>query len=132
MTIDETIEYIDKTAEMWEKDAKKWFNYTRSFGAYKGACEECIKCKKHAEEHRQLAKWLKELKQLKEQEPKTGHWINIDETHSKCDRCGAVFEIASENGEANYCPNCGAKMAESVETKQGLAYADQETMMPAT
>lgn len=43
-------------------------------------------------------------------QPKTGHWINLDETHSKCDRCGAVFEIASENGEANYCPSCGAKM----------------------
>ena len=43
-------------------------------------------------------------------QPKIGHWINIDATHSKCDRCEAVFEIASENGEANYCPNCGAKM----------------------
>ena len=36
-----------------------------------------------------------------------GHWINIDATHSKCDRCGAVFEIVSANGGANYCPNCG-------------------------
>lgn len=42
--------------------------------------------------------------------PKTGHWINIDKTHSKCDRCGGIFEIASANGEANYCPNCGARM----------------------
>jgi DNA-directed RNA polymerase subunit RPC12/RpoP len=50
-------------------------------------------------------------------QPKTGHWINIDETHSKCDRCGAVFEIASENGEANYCPNCGAKMVEPQESE---------------
>lgn len=47
-----------------------------------------------------------------EQEPKTGHWINIDATHSKCDRCLAEFEIASQNGEVNYCPNCGAKMVE--------------------
>lgn len=47
------------------------------------------------------------------QEPKTGHWINIDETHSKCDRCWAVFEITSPNGEVNYCPNCGAKMERS-------------------
>lgn len=39
-----------------------------------------------------------------------GHWINIDATHSKCDRCGAVFEIVSENDEVNYCPNCGADM----------------------
>ena len=41
-----------------------------------------------------------------------GHWINIDKTHSKCDKCGAVFEIASANGEANYCPNCGCKISE--------------------
>ena len=37
-----------------------------------------------------------------------GHWIDIDETHSKCSRCRAVFEIYSENGEAMYCPNCGS------------------------
>ena len=49
---------------------------------------------------------------------KKAKWINIDATHSKCDRCGAVFEIASENGEVNYCPNCGAKMDEEVEEKE--------------
>lgn len=43
-------------------------------------------------------------------QPETGHWVNIDATHSKCDRCGAIFEIVSENGGANYCPNCGVKM----------------------
>lgn len=50
-------------------------------------------------------------------QPKIGHWINIDETHSKCDRCGAVFEIASENGEVNYCPDCGAKMIDPWESE---------------
>lgn len=39
-----------------------------------------------------------------------GHWINIDKTHSKCDKCESIFEIVSANGEANYCPNCGAKI----------------------
>ena len=39
-----------------------------------------------------------------------GQWINIDKTHSKCDKCESVFEIVSANGEANYCPNCGAEM----------------------
>ena len=38
-----------------------------------------------------------------------GHWISVDKTHSECDQCGAVFEIVSANGEANYCPNCGAE-----------------------
>ncbi len=46
---------------------------------------------------------------------KTGRWINIDETHSKCDRCGAVFEIASGNGDVNYCPNCGQPKMQEVE-----------------
>ena len=40
----------------------------------------------------------------------SGHWINIDKTHSKCDKCESIFEIVSVNGEANYCPNCGSKM----------------------
>ena len=39
-----------------------------------------------------------------------GHWINIDKTHSKCDKCESVFEIVSANGESNYCPNCGCFM----------------------
>ena len=40
-----------------------------------------------------------------------GYWIDTDETHSECDQCGAVFEIVSANGEANYCPNCGCLMS---------------------
>ena len=48
---------------------------------------------------------------------KTGRWINVDETHSKCDRCEAVFEITSPNGEVNYCPNCGTKMIEVQESE---------------
>ena len=57
-----------------------------------------------------LRERIARLPSVTPQEPKTGHWINIDDTHSKCDRCGGVFEIISANGEANYCPNCGAKM----------------------
>lgn len=43
-------------------------------------------------------------------QPKSGKWIDVDATHSQCDKCLAVFEIISANGEANFCPNCGAKM----------------------
>ena len=46
-------------------------------------------------------------------QPKTGKWISIDATHSQCDKCLAVFEIVSTNGEVNFCPNCGADMRES-------------------
>ena len=52
-----------------------------------------------------------------EQEPKTGHWI-LDETDNSitCDKCGClIWANDISNGEAHYCPNCGAKMAESEE-----------------
>ena len=52
---------------------------------------------------------IDDLPSVTPERPK-GHWINIDATHSKCDRCGAVFEIMSANGETNYCPHCGCRM----------------------
>ena len=63
-----------------------------------------------ANEHRQLAKWLKELKSLKEN--KTGHWIEQDFvspgasfTVYQCPKCNEI----SWN-PYNYCPECGARM----------------------
>lgn len=44
------------------------------------------------------------------QEPKRGKWIAIDDTHSQCMECGAIFCItSSDEWEVNYCPNCGAR-----------------------
>ncbi|MCR5518010.1 MAG: hypothetical protein K6F17_05510 [Lachnospiraceae bacterium] len=50
-----------------------------------------------------------------EQQPKTGHWINIqffkaDSTYyrPKCPFCSIEPEFYS-----NFCPNCGARMVES-------------------
>lgn len=57
------------------------------------------------------------------QKPKTGHWIDFERPISKgewisgakCDACG--YEIGWMFAcEWNYCPNCGARMAESEET----------------
>ena len=69
-------------------------------------CGEC------AEEHRQLAEWLKELKYRREAvEQKHGHWITDKNIRpnayslyhcSICNSLGNVF--------FDYCPNCGAKM----------------------
>lgn len=53
MTLDEAIEHCEEVAEETE-------------------------CKNCAKEHRQLANWLKELKQLRKQ-TKTGHWIDYSE-----------------------------------------------------
>lgn len=43
---------------------------------------------------------------------KRGHWIEVTPRHSKCSICDTTCLIAvypiSKN--ANYCPNCGARM----------------------
>ena len=65
MTLDEAIKHAEEVAETKEKQIKRedW---------EKGSLteESCIAC---AEEHRQLAEWLKDYKRLLEQEPKTGY-----------------------------------------------------------
>lgn len=46
-----------------------------------------------------------------EQEPRTGKWIeHFDESGKwyECDQCHTDW-----GGAVNFCPNCGAKMAES-------------------
>ena len=50
-------------------------------------------------------------------QPKSGHWIGIDEEPHEdyeCDRCGYVVSTYTANIEPHteykYCPNCGAKM----------------------
>ena len=57
-----------------------------------------------------------------EQEPKTGHWIKYGiprcgEQHYKCTSCGYYINFGQwgelYTKEFKYCPNCGARMAES-------------------
>jgi len=104
-------------------------------------CENCIS-------RRAVLEWLinKDIIKTKNQEenarkelanlppvtpqPKVGEWTKTYEPNDaepfilwKCECCGL-----SERIKTHYCPNCGAKMIEP----QTLAYADQNTMMPAT
>ena len=67
MTLDEAIKHAEEVAE--EKEEQAWEAQLQ---------EEYITCKDCAKEHRQLAEWLKELKQLRKQ-PKTGRWIPCSE-----------------------------------------------------
>lgn len=53
MTLDEAIKHCEEVAEENEKNAKSINNI------YKKSCLEC------ASEHRQLAEWLRELKEVK-------------------------------------------------------------------
>lgn len=59
-----------------------------------------------------------------EQEPKTGHWIGIDEEPHEdyeCDKCGYVVSTYSANIEPHteykFCPNCGCHMVEPQESE---------------
>lgn len=67
MTLDEAIKHAEEVAE--EKEEQAWEAQLQ---------EEYRTCKDCAKEHRQLAEWLKELKQLRKQ-TKTGRWITVSE-----------------------------------------------------
>lgn len=69
MTIDEAIKHAEEVADVCEFEASK-YDMTDAYESHV-ACQEG-KC---AEEHRQLAEWLKELKQLKNQTS----WIPVSE-----------------------------------------------------
>ena len=97
MTIDEAIERCTSNAE-----------YERTHGNLQG----CL-------EFRQLVEWLKDYKRLKEQEPKTGHWIYIGNGHNglnKCSECGGERKMF--DGLEKYCASCGCRMVKPQETKQ--------------
>lgn len=82
---------------------------------------------------------VNELKPVKLTRP-TGRWISRwcgDIHFYVCSECSKEFSYDAETGiditNYNYCPYCGAKMIEPQDkTKQGLAYADQDTLMSAT
>ena len=101
MTLEEAILHCEEVAEINEDIA---YNIENDNWMAIGKCQKC------AEEHRQLAEWLRELKKLREQS-KPGRWIiytvsPIDGQDVMCSECG-------QRGCAtywDYCPNCGAKM----------------------
>ena len=72
ITLDEAIKHCEEVVEEQEKVAKEWHeNQIRKCNlipfaemdyTHENECKEC------AEEHRQLAEWLKELKQLRKKE----------------------------------------------------------------
>jgi DNA-directed RNA polymerase subunit M/transcription elongation factor TFIIS len=80
--------------------------------------EEAMNCGKCGQEHEQLAKWLKELKSLKEKdEPKAVGYegdgyadgaMVVD--YAFCPNCDHETEVDSENWECEFCPNCGQRL----------------------
>ena len=110
MTLDEAIKHCEEVAEEKENEAQD-LEYSKLDWRH-----EANKCSKCAEEHRKLARWLRELKAYKEQEPKTGHWIYFKAVNtgeiiwSKCSKCGNEERGCAQR--MKYCPECGIKMQE--------------------
>ena len=64
---------------------------------------------------------IKKVIETIEQEPKTGYWVELPTHESQsglpwyeCSECNSERCIAALR-DFKYCPNCGAKMAESEE-----------------
>ena len=66
MTINEAIKHAEEVAEKFESLHERYENMDEDRLLFRVEENECKNC---AEEHRQLAEWLKELKQLRKQEP---------------------------------------------------------------
>ena len=76
-----------------------------------------------AEEHRQLAEWLKDYKRLKEkEEPKMVIYTadgyadgQLVYDMAECPNCGMNFEEADQFWETEYCLKCGQALKWEVE-----------------
>ena len=66
MTLDEAIKHAEEVAEKFESLHERYENMDEDRLLFRVEENECKNC---ANEHRQLAEWLKELKQLRKQEP---------------------------------------------------------------
>ncbi len=128
MTIDEAIRHAEKVGKDMRNidESELDLIYCGDTDCIEEHKNRCVKC---ANEHEQLAEWLKDYKRLKEQEPKTGHWIetgnighididNVILYQEMCDKCKGLSYFRRSADKligARNCPNCGAKMESEVE-----------------
>lgn len=72
----------------------------------------------HREKEQAYMQGYEDASKKYRQEPKTGHWINVNEGKwntipaYKCSECGANADLRDWSGESPFCPWCGAKMVE--------------------
>ena len=102
MTLDEAIKHAEEVADEKKKEACNLYDakvYEES--------RDCIWC---SEEHRQLAEWLKDYKQLKEQEDE---YIRVPKKALKYRTAGMVVynvEWLKNNFDIERAVICGAKV----------------------
>lgn len=80
-----------------------------------------------------LRDFVAELSSVTPQQ-KINHWIEHKYNgmeYIECPKCLSWF-LRMHLTRNSYCPNCGAKMQAKSNIKQGLNYADADTLMPAT
>ena len=74
------------------------------------SCEGCPYENVPAVENCMLTMHDDALELLKEQEVKTGYWID-SAGNDKCSICGEEYsDLYPDYGNTHFCPNCGAKM----------------------
>ena len=108
LDLESAIKHCEEVAEEQEKLCKvnDSFNFSQP------------KWKKRAEEHRQLAEWLKELKDFKEKDKSKAVRYEGDGyadgtmvyDMAFCTNCDYEFEEDSECWESEFCPNCGQRL----------------------
>ena len=75
-----------------------------------------IDCHFHSALIRLMYRRIEELESEENRQlPKRGKWIRIDKHTIQCPLCHRYLDLRGVNagrGDANFCPNCGAKMEE--------------------
>lgn len=110
MTLEEAIRHCHVKEEELRAEATAWLiNGSMVAENNRKACLEC------AEDHRQLAEWLSELKSRRENKRPKGEWIlDVEGSEGlawfRCSECNAMEKLEKNNINAKFCWNCGAKM----------------------
>ena len=101
MTLDDAIKHAEEKAKENYKEA---YNEIRQgFEQWARKCAEC------AHDHRQLAEWLKELRQYCERNTKEAVYSYAPGT-AVCPTCGQKFFRDDAAWKADYCFHCGQKL----------------------
>lgn len=130
MELNEAIAHCEEKAKELRKEADYYRKPSLTFDQ-EGKEKDCLEC---AHEHEQLADWLRELKERRENDekeysrgyadgcvagyaegkesfPPQGKWeepfYHNDKTYHKCNHCHVSSQLILID---NYCPNCGARM----------------------
>jgi len=124
MTLDEAIKHCEEVARQNEEDAILYSNCKKhkknlyEIGLAENAEKKCCEC---AEEHRQLAEWLKELKVFKSRK---GQWLRMsdlseqEDDRYECSYCGNVVHHRNEMDLYTFnswCGRCGSDNGRKIE-----------------